>query len=181
MNSRASSTAEWSEDTGHKRCDCPGCMAEGIHRAPKSRDRLNSFYWFCLEHVRTYNLAWNYYKDMSETEIERHRRNDAVWQRPTWPLGKAPGRSSDSVFRDDFGFFGGEGANPARRRAVTEQEKALETLGLGPDATFAEAKRRYKELVKQLHPDANGGDSAAEELLKGVNQAFSVLKAGFAQ
>ena len=181
ITSRPSFTSNPSDNADPRRCDCPGCKAEGTYRAPMSRDRLNSYYWFCLEHVRAYNLAWNYYSDMNEVEIERHRRHDAVWQRPSWPFGSTPGRGTTGAFRDDFGFFGAEGANPARRQAVTEQEKALETLGLDLDASFAEAKRRYKELVKRLHPDANGGDSAAEELLKGVNQAFAVLKAGFAQ
>jgi len=178
---RPTTAGEPQQDSGARRCDCPGCEAEGLYRAPVSRDRLDCFYWFCLEHVRAYNLAWNYYKDMSETEIELHRRNDAVWRRPSWPFGRAPGWGGEGTFRDDFGFFGGEGANPARRQAVTEREKALETLGLDFNATFTDAKRRYKDLVKRLHPDANGGDSAAEELLKGVNQAFAVLKAAFAQ
>jgi curved DNA-binding protein CbpA len=37
-------------------------------------------------------------------------------------------------------------------------------------------KARYKELVKRFHPDANGGDKAAEERLKLVNQAYATLK-----
>ncbi|MFO1060844.1 MAG: DnaJ domain-containing protein, partial [Dongiaceae bacterium] len=35
---------------------------------------------------------------------------------------------------------------------------------------------RYKSLVKRLHPDANGGDKAAEERLKHINLAYSTLK-----
>ena len=182
MKPRTATPQAPQEDAAQRPCDRPGCRAEGQYRAPVSRDSLNAFYWFCLEHVRDYNLAWNYYNGMSETEIEMHRRHDAVWQRPSWPFGSQPGWDAGAgAFRDDFGFFGGAGADPARRRAVTEREKALETLGLDLDASFTEAKRRYKELVKRLHPDANGGDSAAEELLKGVNQAFAVLKAAFAQ
>ena len=30
--------------------------------------------------------------------------------------------------------------------------------------------------MKQLHPDANGGDKEAEERLKLINQAYSTLK-----
>ena len=42
--------------------------------------------------------------------------------------------------------------------------------------TLAEIKIRYKLLAKRLHPDANGGDKAAEERLKHINLAYSTLK-----
>jgi len=58
----------------------------------------------------------------------------------------------------------------------TAEETALAVLDLTPPATLAEIKQRYKALVKRLHPDANGGDTAAEERLKLVNQAYSMLK-----
>jgi len=37
-------------------------------------------------------------------------------------------------------------------------------------------KARYKELVKRFHPDANGGDRAAEDQLRKVIQAYDYLK-----
>ncbi|MGH6945904.1 MAG: J domain-containing protein [Kiloniellales bacterium] len=46
--------------------------------------------------------------------------------------------------------------------------------------TLEEIKVRYKILVKRLHPDANGGDKAAEEHLKVINQAYSTLKSAWA-
>ena len=42
-------------------------------------------------------------------------------------------------------------------------------LELVTPVTLAEIKIRYKILVKQLHPDANGGDKTAEERLKTIN------------
>ncbi len=69
-------------------CDHPGCDAGADFRAPRSRLELDRYYWFCLEHVRAYNSAWNYYRGMSETEIESEIRYDTVWQRPTWKLGQ---------------------------------------------------------------------------------------------
>ena len=52
-------------------CDHPGCEAGGDFRAPKSRLELDRYYWFCLEHIRAYNLAWNYYAGMSDTRSRR--------------------------------------------------------------------------------------------------------------
>jgi len=40
-------------------------------------------------------------------------------------------------------------------------------------------KARYKTLVKLHHPDAHGGDKAAEEKLKIINQAYATLKASY--
>ena len=57
-------------DSVARACDHPECAEAGLHRAPRSRDALNSYYWFCLDHVRAYNKAWNYYADMSDDEVE---------------------------------------------------------------------------------------------------------------
>jgi len=37
-------------------------------------------------------------------------------------------------------------------------------------------KTRYKELAKQHHPDANGGDRGAEERLKTINLAYATVR-----
>ena len=51
-------------------CEHPGCPGGGEFRAPKSRLELDRYYWFCLEHVRAYNSAWNYYAVINDSEIE---------------------------------------------------------------------------------------------------------------
>lgn len=160
-------------------CDHPGCAASGDYRAPRSRDRLSQFYWFCLDHVRAYNAQWNYYAGMSAAEIEAEIRNDTVWQRPTWPLGGRFGLFRSRV--RDFGMFGfeDEDEHAAKKRPMTEQEQALAVFDLAPPVTFAGLKARYKALVKLHHPDAHGGDKAAEERLKVINRAYTTLKASY--
>ena len=171
---------------GARRCDRPGCPEEGVHRAPRTREALTSYFWFCLEHVREYNLAWDYFKDMNEEAIEQIRRRDAVWQRPSCPLngGKKSRTGPQSrPFRDDFGFFTEEAAESAAQKGrfppSSRQAKALRILDLAPNACLAEVKARYKSLVKELHPDVTGGDGHAEERLKIINLAYSDLKAAF--
>ena len=68
-------------------CEWIGCDRDGLYRAPRSRRELRQYWWFCLEHVREYNAAWNYYAGMSDNEVEADVRFDTVWQRPSWPLG----------------------------------------------------------------------------------------------
>ena len=168
-----------------RRCHHPGCREEGHYRAPVARDQLSEYYWFCLEHVREYNLAWDFYAGMNEEEIELQRRADTVWQRPSWPFGQFGERAGFGPahrVHDPHGFFYEDvGPRPARQaRPMTEEQKALAVFDLNEPVTFDDVKIRYKNLVKQLHPDANGADHEAEERLKLVNLAYAALKMSFA-
>ncbi|MFY9287216.1 MAG: DnaJ domain-containing protein [Alphaproteobacteria bacterium] len=158
-------------------CDCPGCGVPGDYRAPKSRDSLNEYYWFCLDHVREYNRQWDYFAGMSTDDIENHIRKAAVWERPTWPLGNW--RQREQQLRDDImnEFFAdevkAERTSPAMPKAELE---ALSILELKPPVTFAGIKAQYRILVKRHHPDANAGSTESEATFKNINQAFTMLK-----
>jgi molecular chaperone DnaJ len=53
-----------------------------------------------------------------------------------------------------------------------------EVLGVAPDVTDKELARAYKKLAKRYHPDANAGDTAAEEHFKEISAAYDVLGDG---
>ncbi|WP_119167589.1 J domain-containing protein [Algihabitans albus] len=179
---RTSEDATGASATG-RICDHPACAETGLHRAPRDRNQPGAFYWFCLEHVRAYNLSWDWFAGMSEMEIEAQRRRDQIWDRPTWSFA-----GSDQVedCQDPFDLFAEEREASRRRRAErrrrarSEEELALAELDLSAPATLAEVKIRYKFLAKRLHPDANGGDPAAEDRLKSVNRAYATLKTLYA-
>lgn len=179
-------------DGSSKPCDHPGCQAAGAFPAPKDRTNLRDFLWFCLDHVREYNRTWNFYEGMSADEVETFVREDVVGWRPTWPMGlkQGFGRMGAGI-RDPFGFFADEAAaESARKSAGTDgpdgnggskdpelpERRAFALFELDPPVTLARLKARYKELVKRHHPDANGGDKAAEEKLKLINAAYGLLK-----
>ncbi|HJQ94619.1 MAG TPA: DnaJ domain-containing protein, partial [Acidimicrobiia bacterium] len=48
-------------------------------------------------------------------------------------------------------------------------------LGVPGSATPEEIKRAYRKLAQKFHPDANPGDSAAEEKFKQISEAYGVL------
>jgi len=85
-----------------------------------------------------------------------------------------------AVFDDAFGVFNDAGpeaeAKPERETFDVEARRSFSIMEIKPPINLTELKSRYKELVKQLHPDVNGGDSAAEDRLKEINQAYAVLK-----
>jgi len=49
------------------------------------------------------------------------------------------------------------------------------TLGASKSDDQAAIKRKYRALVKDLHPDTNHGDSAKEEKFKAVSEAYEIL------
>jgi macrodomain Ter protein organizer (MatP/YcbG family) len=179
-----------------KTCDHPGCLAQGQFRAPKSRQKLNDYFWFCLDHVREYNSTWDYYAGMGPEEIEKSVRSSVVGDRPTWKLGQRSASGRQYKFGDGtrFDLFPEEvqahiearmgqakrraekEAQARARRKLSAEEQALAVLELTSPIDWDAIKVRYKTLVKQLHPDANGGNKDAEERLKVVNQAYSTLK-----
>lgn len=55
-------------------------------------------------------------------------------------------------------------------------EDLYEILGVPRDASQADIKKAYRQLVRKYHPDAHPGDKEAEEKFKKINAAYSVLE-----
>jgi hypothetical protein len=161
-------------------CAVKGCVETGSYRIPRSRENLSEQTYVCLAHARLHNESWDYFKGMSDKEIEQFQMEALTGHRPTWPLGKRAARMRSGAFHfeDAFGHFGEESPapRPPTRRLTGVQLQALATMNLEETATLQEIKARYKELVKRFHPDANGGDRGAEERLKQVIKAYGVLR-----
>jgi hypothetical protein len=168
------------------RCDHPGCAEPGAFRAPMGRLREGQYFCFCLEHVREYNASYNYFQGMSAEAVASYQREAVVGHRPTWSMGvnrAAKGFREDGdapEVADPLGVFRGRARRtapePQRPRPGIATLKALDQLGLDESADAAAVKARYKDLVKRLHPDANGGDRSNEDKLREIIRAYNYLK-----
>jgi DnaJ-domain-containing protein 1 len=54
-------------------------------------------------------------------------------------------------------------ANPAR--SMIERQQALNVLGLPPNATPHQIKRRYRALAKRYHPDKGGNQQQMQRII----------------
>ncbi|MCL2714741.1 MAG: J domain-containing protein [Alphaproteobacteria bacterium] len=174
-------------------CEWAGCTNKGTHRAPKKGEGRE--YWhFCLDHVREYNQAYNFFSGMNAETVARYQKDALTGHRPTWKMGANSGGRNATQERDLEGAFdpfsvfgeinGRTGGRPGpdaqarteARKVMNAERKALRVMGLGAGATLAEVKVRYKALVKLHHPDANGGDRSTQDRLIEVIEAYKYLK-----
>jgi DnaJ-domain-containing protein 1 len=168
------------------RCDHPGCNEPGEFRAPMGWQREGEYLTFCLEHVRAYNASYNYFQGMSAEAVALYQRDATTGHRPTWVMGNnvagAPrvNGGDTSQYVDPLDIFGGRPAKkppePPKPKHGIAARKALDQLGLDENADPGTIRSRYKDMVKRLHPDANGGDRSLEDKLREIIRAYSYLK-----
>lgn len=170
-------------------CDWAGCVSMGGCKAPKSPDRLREYYNFCTAHAREYNKNWNFFSGMTDADIHEWQAGARHGHRPTWDVKKNTGERAQAnkkrkpggtaATAEGYAIFGngGDGVSEQPRKRMTKMQlKALHDMGLDEGATKDDVRKRYTQLVKQLHPDANKGDRTTEESLQRVIKAYKVLK-----
>jgi len=177
-------------------CEWPDCKNKGPHRAPKGRMQDKEYWHFCLDHVRAYNQSYNFFRGMNAEAVARYQKDALTGHRPTWKMGantsarggKGGAEADLEGAFDPFSMFSelngrgrwrpgpGTGAKPEARKVFNAERKALQVMGLSSDATLQTVKAKYKALVKQHHPDANGGDRSTEDRLIEIIKAYNYLK-----
>jgi hypothetical protein len=179
-------------------CEWAGCQNKGPHRAPKGRENSREYWHFCLNHVREYNQSYNFFQGMNADAVARYQKDALTGHRPTWKMGANTGKGKgkpgvEDEFEgalDPFAMFQemngrgrwrpGPGAKAETktetRKVMNAERKALQVMGLSAEATLDDVKAKYKALVKQHHPDANGGDRSTEDRLIEIIKAYNYLK-----
>lgn len=135
------------------------------------------------------------YQDSREQEAKRRQeqaRQEREWakqeksQDNNQKSSNHSGSSSQSNYQQSSGSNKGyeefkQHYQQPPPKQKTELEKAFEVLGVPPTATYEEAKKAYRKLVREFHPDAQAGASESvkkmgEEKMKKINIAWSILK-----
>lgn len=185
-----------------KTCYADGCNKEGVHKAPKRGvlshiKKPDTWHWFCLEHVRSYNSEWNYFADMSQDEILDEWYRDITWQRPSWPIGSwysnraiymeqnfSNRDKQQRLFDDPFGLFEenewGQYKADSSIPPHTPEAEAVILLELSTPFDGLQLQAAYRKMVKKYHPDLHQGSLQAEEKIKQINQAYALLKSRMA-
>jgi len=175
-------------------CQWNGCNKPGTHKAPLGRDREGQYVHLCIDHVREYNKSYNYFSGLGDDDIAKIQKDAMTGHRPTWTVGT---NNADKTARSSYsdgdpraaiadriiarsmrrrGELAGKGV-PARKLRPLER-RAFDDLGMPHDASPEQLKTCYKRLVKQHHPDMNGGDRSTEKRLTQIIQSYKILKQG---
>ena len=170
-------------DTSTRVCEHEGCSEPGKFRAPRAPDVLDEYKWFCKDHVREYNLKWNFFNNTTEAEMNAQMSKDKVWERETRSFSDPEARAWARLGIEDPHQVLGENAtkNPGKantgsRRLPPTERRAIEILEAKDNWSKAEVRKAYKSLIKILHPDMNGGDRSQEEQLQEVVWAWDQIK-----
>lgn len=180
--------ADKSEKKATEGCDMPDCRETADHRAPKHRG-LNEYYNFCFNHAKEYNKAWNFFDGMSNVEVEDYMTNSLYGNRPTWKYGVDGSTPEEELFREaqSHYFYSEDQKQHTEQKnkktlygdRTSAEHEAMALMGLEPPVELEDIKKRYKKLAKKYHPDLNRDNPNAEELLKKINMAYTILKLAF--
>jgi len=166
-------------------CDYGGCNEHGEFQA-KTKSAAKFFY--CLNHIKEFNKNYNFFEGMSEEEIIDYQISAIIGHRPTWKSGTNPhanyfskfAKNDGSAFEDPFDLFEKDKTSKYERQSKIKKgkisEKAYKLLDFSSLSSKSDIRKKFKEVVKSLHPDTNGGDNSQEDLLKEVISAYKTLK-----
>lgn len=132
-------------------CENQSCDEIGIYPAPKSREKLNEYFYFCIDHVKDFNKSWNYFEGLNAEELEIEIRKAVTWDRPSWKFGTMP---INQNFQKAFDFFDQQKNKVKNQVKNKKLDESFKVLGINQDSTLKEVKTRYKVLAKNWHPDA---------------------------
>lgn len=139
-------------------CDRAGCGEPGNCPAPKSPNTPERWY-FCQQHAAEYNSGWDYFAGLDAEEAAERTRQE----------------EQNSAGYRESAYYGWAGSGDGSRSR--DELRALEVLGLEPDADFEAVKKAWRTKAKAVHPDVRPGDAEAAKAFHALQLAYEVLRA----
>ena len=162
-------------------CAWENCFEIGEYRAPTEKDNSKKYKLLCLIHIKEFNKNWNYFSDMTESEIFDFLKSDMTWHKPTQSFS-----SSDNFFKilwnnalkDELKStnFINKQNNLKKFKFNNNDIKAFSVLGISVGLKWSKVQEKFKKLVKKFHPDMNAGNKKYEDKLKVITLAYTQLK-----
>ncbi|OJJ28455.1 TerB family tellurite resistance protein [Campylobacter concisus] len=146
------------------------------------------------ETARNYKSAFNlnydicvarltFFLNLAYIDGEFNKSEQDVIRNIAYGFGIDKETLDEIIFKFDS-FYGSR--FEANTDKVVQEKDTFEVLGLNKNASFDEVKARYKELVRQYHPDILMGRGESKEVierstkkLQEINEAYGRLKEKF--
>ena len=155
-------------------CSNPECLELGVYPAPKSRDKLREYLYFCINCIRDFNKSWNYFEGLSENELEVEIRKSVTWDRPSWKFGT---KNLNYDFEKVFNTFENQKNQKNKKMLDKKLEEAFKILELNTDSNLKEVKTKYKYLAKKWHPDVQNDRKSKnyEDKFINITNAYKII------
>ena len=159
-------------------CDWDNCKKIGEFKAPSKN--IDSFLWFCEEHIKIYNQKWDFFDGMTQAEIENFIYDDLTFHKKTQKFGNQDAffqKLWNNAIEDELLFINKfkNSSSYLSNKYNHAQVMALKKMELNTDVNWSDIRTQFKKLVKKYHPDINAGNKKFEEKLKEITLAYTFL------
>ena len=154
------------------------------------KENVDNAYETARNYKRAFNLNYDtcvarltFFLNLAYIDGEFNKSEQDVIRNIAYGFGIDKETLDEIIFKFDS-FYGSRfGAN---HDEISQENDAFEVLGLSKNASLDEVKARYKELVRQYHPDILMGRGESKEVierstkkLQEINEAYGQLKEKF--
>lgn len=154
------------------------------------KENVDNAYETARNYKRAFNLNYDtcvarltFFLNLAYIDGEFNKSEQDIIRNIAYGFGIDKETLDEIIFKFDS-FYGSRfGAN---HDEISQENDAFEVLGLSKNASLDEIKARYKELVRQYHPDILMGRGESKEVierstkkLQEINEAYGRLKEKF--
>ena len=154
------------------------------------KENVDNAYETARNYKRTFNLNYDtcvarltFFLNLAYIDGEFNKSEQDVIRNIAYGFGIDKETLDEIIFKFDS-FYGSRFG--ADHDEMSQENDAFEVLGLSKNARLDEVKARYKELVRQYHPDILMGRGESKEVierstkkLQEINEAYGRLKEKF--
>ena len=154
------------------------------------KENVDNAYETARNYKRSFNLNYDtcvarltFFLNLAYIDGEFNKSEQDIIRNIAYGFGIDKETLDEIIFKFDS-FYGSRFG--ADHDEISQENDAFEVLGLSKNASLDEIKARYKELVRQYHPDILMGRGESKEVierstkkLQEINEAYGRLKEKF--